>query len=612
MQGKLTADASWLAGELLSAVSPPRAVTVAQWAEAERIIPRGNAEPGRWSNARAPYLVEVMQAVNDDSLHTVVIAGCSQSGKTALAENVVGWAACVDPCTVVWACPTDGGAETASSRLDALINETPTLKPRFGDRTARSRTNNTGLKEFEGGKLVIVSAGSPSSLASHPARLVIADEVDRFPVNLRKEGDPIALLRARQTTFARRKLLAMSSPTQEGISRIEALFKDGDQREWFWACDCGEEHVPDWENVKWTPAKPHEARYEMPCCGQVLDDAQRWAAMARGSWRSTAAGTSGVRSYRFRGLSSPWLRLGDLAREFEAAGNSPVKLAPFYNTRLGLPYEADRGEGAEAEVVRGMAEDYTDIVPRDAALLTAGVDIQAGWLALTVVAWGLGDEAWVMQWHELHGDVRDPATWENLADLLDRKWKHAGGAEMQIEAVAVDSGYETQAVYEFTTKHRMRGKRWFPTKGMPGGGKPLWVRGNDVNRSLSKLFLVGVHGGKTQVMAGISQKEHGPGKIHTRADLADHYWDWLCSEELVAKDVAGGTKTEWRIKKNRRRNEALDTLVLALAARYSQDFGIAERLARLQEGGPVKAPKASIADLAARMAKITNAQHARN
>ncbi len=83
-----------------------------------------------------------------------------------------------------------------------------------------SQVNNTAQKEFNGGRLLIVSAGSPTSLASHPARLIIADEVDRFPMAIRKEGDPIGLLRARQTTFARRKMVLMSSPTQgSGASR---------------------------------------------------------------------------------------------------------------------------------------------------------------------------------------------------------------------------------------------------------------------------------------------------------------------------------------------------------------------------------------------------------
>ena len=90
---ELTADGAALARQLLEGFAPPADVKVSEWAAAHRIIPRGNAEPGRWSNDRAPYLTEVADCTNDDSVHTVVIAGCSQSGKTAgCGENVVGWA----------------------------------------------------------------------------------------------------------------------------------------------------------------------------------------------------------------------------------------------------------------------------------------------------------------------------------------------------------------------------------------------------------------------------------------------------------------------------------------------------------------------------------------
>lgn len=605
---ELPPDAARLARALMEAFAPPPATTVSEWAAEHRIIPRGNAEPGRWSNDRAPYAVEPADAVSDDATHTIVITGCSQSSKTEMAANVVGWAAYVDPCTVVWAVPSDLGAQTASSRFDSMIEATPELRKRFGSRTARSQINNTSLKEFPGGKLAIVSAGSPGSLASHPARLVIADEVDRFPVSLRKEGDPIGLLRARMTTFARRKFIAMSSPTQAGSSRIEALFGEGDQREWHWRCDCGAEHIPSWEQVEWQPGQPQTARYTMTCCGLVLDDAGRWRAMQRGRWIATAEGLPGVRSYRFRGLSSPWIKLAELAQEFEAAKGSPIKLAPWFNTRLGLPFESEVGEGADADAVRELAEAYSgNAVPAEAALITAGVDVQAGWIAVSIVAWGDGDECWPLQWHEVPGEARDPKTWEAVATVLDQQFRHPSGAVLPIEASAIDAGYETQAVYEFSQRQRARGKRHFATKGVAGSGRALWTRGGDITRSLARFFLVGVDGGKGQIIAGLAMPDAGPGRVHSRAEFPPHWWEWATAEEQVQRETAGGVKVEWRLKRGQKRNEVLDTLVLALAVRYSADFDIPARLDRLHRTGSIRAPQATMAELAARMAAVTAA-----
>jgi len=539
-------------------------------------------------------------------VHTIVIAGCSQSGKTEGAANATGWAVAHDPCTIVWAAPSDAGAMTVASRFDAAIDATPDLRKRFGSRTARSTINNSSMKEFAGGRLVIVSAGSPSSLASHPARFVIADEVDRFPVSLRKEGDPIGLLRARSTTFVRRKFIAMSSPTQAGASRIEGLHAEGDQRDWHWLCDCGSKFVPDWDNVHWTPGAPETAHYVTSCCGLALDDGQRWRMMQRGRWIATATGMPGVVSYRFRGLSSPWLKLGDLAREFEAAKGSSIKLAPFFNTRLGLPFESNIGEGADAEQVKDLAEDYPgQQVPFGAALITAGVDVQAGWLAVSIIAWGDGDEGWPLQWHEIQGEARDPRTWEEMARLLEQTFRLPSGGTLPVEAVAIDAGYETQAVYEFSQKHRARGKRWLATKGLAGSGRALWTRGGDITRSLARFFLVGVDLGKAQVLSGLAMADPGAGRIHSRKDFPEHWWRWATAEEQVQRETTGGVKVEWRLKRGERRNEVLDTLVLALAARYSADFDISARLERLQRTGSVKTPAPDMAALAARMAAAT-------
>lgn len=602
----LTGEARGFAASILKSFAPPPDITVSEWAEDERIIPAGNAEPGRWRNDRAPYLVEPMNTVNDDTVHTVVVTGCSQGGKTALCENVVGYQAHHDACTVLWAVPNEDAADNAATRFDAIIAETPAMADRFKERSARSRVNNMRLKSFIGGKLVFASAGAPTSLASHPARVVILDEVDRFPVTLRKEGDPVAIAKARMTTFARPKLFALSSPTQVGISRIETLFEDGDQREWHWRCDCGTNHVPEFENVQWDQGKPETARYVMPCCGQVLTDADRWQLMTRGQWISTGEGQPGVRSYRFRGLSSPWLKMSLLAAEFDAARNKPAKLAPFYNTRLGLAYDAETGEGVEADDVRSLAEVYPGhVVPYGACVVTAGVDVQASWLAVQVVAFGEGDEAWTLQWHEIPGDPLDPKTWSALEEVLLQPLQHAGGAEMSVEAAAVDAGFQSQAVHEFSVKNRARGRRWFATIGRSGPGRALWKRGGDIARSMAKWFIVGIDGGKSQVLSGVVSADGGPGKWHCRQDLPEHFFEWLTAEELVTKETAGGPKAEWKLKRGQRRNESLDTAVLALAARYSFELNIAQRFQRL-DAGTLK-PETSIADLAKRAAALSGA-----
>ena len=297
--------------------------------------------------------------------------------------------------------------------------------------------------------------------------------------------------------------------------------------------------------------------------------------------------------------------MSELAGEYEAAKGSVIKLQPFFNTRLGLPFETDIGEGADADAVRAMAEDYPgDRCPPEAALNTAGIDVQGGWIAVSIVAWGDGDECAALQFHEVPGEARDPRTWAKVAELLEQTFRHPSGAMLSIEAVAIDAGFETQSVYEFSQKHRARGKRWFATKGMSGAGRALGVRGGDVTRSLARFFLVGVDGGKAQILSGLAQAEAGPGKVHSRVGFPEHWWAWACSEEQVQRETSGGVRTERRLKKSQRRNEVLDTLVLALAVRYSNDFDIPGRLDRLMTTGSLRPQQASMSDLAKRMAAV--------
>lgn len=76
--------------------------------------------------------------------------------------------------------------------------------------------NNTILsKIFPGGRLIMCGANSPSQLASKPIRILLCDEVDRFPVSAGSEGDPVSLAQKRMTTFWNNCMGLFSTPTLE-------------------------------------------------------------------------------------------------------------------------------------------------------------------------------------------------------------------------------------------------------------------------------------------------------------------------------------------------------------------------------------------------------------
>ena len=98
----------------------------------------------------------------------------------------------------------------------------------------RGGTENTLLQlHYPGGSLSLTGANSPSSLSSRSCRLVLADELDRMPLSVGEEGDPVSLAIKRSSTFHNRKIIMVSTPTLSGVSRIEQAYRESDQRQYW-------------------------------------------------------------------------------------------------------------------------------------------------------------------------------------------------------------------------------------------------------------------------------------------------------------------------------------------------------------------------------------------
>lgn len=84
----------------------------------------------------------------------------------------------------------------SKSRISPMIRDTKVLSQVFyetksedGAKT-RDGKNTILSKLFPGGRLIMCGANSPAGLASRPVRVLLADEVDRFPDSAGTEGEP--------------------------------------------------------------------------------------------------------------------------------------------------------------------------------------------------------------------------------------------------------------------------------------------------------------------------------------------------------------------------------------------------------------------------------------
>lgn len=566
---------------LKETMKPPPKLSISEWADKYRqLSSESSAEAGRWSTSRAEYQRGMMDAVSDKTIETVVLMTAAQIGKTELINNVVGFHISQDPAPMLVVQPTLEMAQTWSKdRLAPAIRDTPALSAKIKDPRSRDSGNTTLHKVFPGGHVTACGANSPSSLASRPCRVILCDEVDRYPLSAGTEGDPIALAKKRATTFWNKKIILVSTPTEKGASRIEAAYDESDQRRYYVPCaDCGEEQELKWANVRWENGDPTTAEYICEHCGTCWGDAKRFQAIRYGRWQATAKGDGKTAGFHISALYSPWTALEDIVRDFLASKSDPMRLKAWVNTTLGETFEED-GERIDEFSLFDRKEDFGETLPIGAVVLVAGVDVQDDRLACEIVAYGKGEESWSIYYEEIYGDPSGPQLWQDLDFILSQTFTHPEKGDMIIRSTCIDSGgHYTQQVYNYVKLRT--GRRIFAIKGIGGEGKPIIGRPSKNNIGKINLFPVGTDTAKELLFARLRIDEPGPGYCHFPLDREEEYFRMLTAEKKVLRYFKGRPKREW--VKTRQRNEALDCRVYAMAALQVMGINI-EAVAKQQQ-----------------------------
>ena len=557
-------------------------LSVSQWADQHRVLSGKSAsEPGPWRTDRTPYLREIMDALSTDSeVEEVVLWSGTQLGKSECCNNWIGYSIDHNPGPVLLVQPTlDLAKRYSKQRIAALIESTPCLRGRVQPARARDSGNTLLEKEFDGGILVIAGANSGAGLRSMPARDLLFDEVDAYPLTIDDEGDPISIAEKRQDTFARRKRLKTSTCTIKGESRIEQAYLASDRRRYWVPCPhCGERQVLHWANVKWDEGDPESATYACAHCGALISETHKPTMLAQGEWRAEMPEARN-RGYWINSLYSPlgWLSWAAIAREFleaKAAADQgdQTLLQVWTNTRLAETWEL-RGNEIEESAIQQRAEPYgLRTIPRGVLLLTASVDVQGDRLELMLHGWGRGQEYWVIDYVKLYGDPADDVVWNQLDEILKMPLKNAFGIELRIGCCAIDhGGHHAFNVEKFTVARR--GRHVIAIKGQSQRDKPIIGKPTerDTNWKGKKLrtgalvWPVGSDTGKRELLNRLALTTPGPGYIHTSTELDDEFYSGLTAERHVPRYVKGRQVWEWVLKKGQR-NEPLDLWVYGYAA----------------------------------------------
>ncbi len=548
----------------LAVLRPPPDLLISDWADRfRRLSPEASAEPGQWLTSRAEYQRGIMDAFADPAVDMVVVMTSAQVGKTEILNNCVAYHVSQDPSPMLVVQPTLDMAQTWSKdRLAPMLRDTPALAGLVSDPRARDSGNTTLHKIFPGGHITACGANSPSSLASRPVRIVLCDEVDRYPVSAGSEGDPVSLARKRASTFWNRRIGLFSTPTNKGNSRIEAAFEESDKRLYFVPCPhCKHEQSLKWSSVQWEQDKPETAQYACEECGSLWTDAERVRAIRHGKWSPTSE-FKRVAGFHLSGLYSPWTPLDVAVREFLEAKKQPATLRVWVNTYLGETWE-EQGEQVDDYAIAERREAFGETLPIEVVLLTAGVDVQDDRLEVEIVGWGRDDESWSIDYRTVYGDPSSPAVWQDMDSILSQQFEREDDSILMVRAACVDSGgHHTNSVYNYVRPRE--GKRIFAIKGVGGEGKPLVGKPGRNNIGKIKLFPIGVDTAKDVLFSRMRITEPGPGYMHFPLSRSDEYFRQLTAEKLVTRYHKGFARREW--VKIRPRNEALDVRVYAMAA----------------------------------------------
>lgn len=564
-------------------------LTMSQWAARYRVI---NGAP--WLNDTAPYLAPIMDALSDRETQEVVFIAPSQSGKTEVLLNAIGYFSHQEPSPVLVVQPTvEMGESFSKERVSGMLRDTAILGRLFGEARSRDSSNTILHKQCPGGGLDIAGANAPAGLAMRPKRFVGLDERDRHPTSAGAEGDVKAITRARTRRWRkRRKIYEVSSPTDEESSLIWPSFLEGTQQYVQLVCPlCGFAQIPQFASLKYELSESGQVQaasvaYECASCLQRIPQSRQTEVKRTLSLSAPVpARVPHKQSFRLHGIMAAFHDWVEIAQEFVTANGQkdPTMranmLRAFFNTTLGELYRDTILETVKTRLIaRSVRYDGTDPkdapkwhIPREAGIVVAGWDIQHDRGEGVVRAYGIGAESWEIERVILRGDTSQPAFWAQLDEYRTRKtWLHESGAPMRVRAMAVDAGDGSRAKEVYTYCAPRRGDGVFAIKGHGQITAPMIPR-KPTRVKPGFLYVIGVNAIMETIYRRLALEAPGPGYLHFNEYAGESppngvpadYFDQLLSMRRERDEKT--RRYRWVATKNTR-NEVADCETYAYTA----------------------------------------------
>jgi phage terminase large subunit GpA-like protein len=542
----------------------------------------------------------------------VVFRKSTQVGWSSILNAVVGYYIAADPSPILFATASKEAAEEYSKkRIAPLIEDCEALRSKIRVAHARKSGNTLMLKEFDGGFLRFTGAKSPLGFRSDQIRIFIGDELDGWDDDCGGEGHGLDVGARRTDTYEDAKILIGGTPAKpKGISRTEIEFQKSDQR-YFWVpCPhCGfmqplvwrdsGEFIPEGEEaqyhgvfgtgvhrVRWEKdAKgapvPGSIRYFCAKCDQGIDEKFKQKMLNAGDWRPRFPDRRSIDGFKVPGfainaLYAPWKSTvwSEMAQEWWEARDNPEALKTFVNLRLGETWD-EGSERVDAHSLLARLEKYKAEVPQRCCLLVASADVQGGRIEAQITGFGPNEESWLICHEVFWGDpgvMVDPNTgisvWAELEKFLLREWQHESGAKLRPAISLVDSGSNTDAVYDYVLPRQTANRRVYACKGVEYLSRPGMAKEGTAKRHHIRLWDIATTSAKDRILARLKippslAGEPKPGYHHLPDFTTEEYLQQLTSEQKITIRDKRTRRLVQRYVSNHTRNEALDLTVYA-------------------------------------------------
>lgn len=429
-----------------------------EWAEDNVIIDKTSSFPGKFKSTTAPWTKELMEIFADNDVRELSIMCSAQSGKTQALMVLAAWAIAEDPGPLMWVMAAQDEAEDfMKTRLFPTLNECPAIRNIMPTERGGRRK---GTIDFPSMPLHVRGAGSPSKLQSVPVRWLILDEVRNYPAGA------LEMVKKRVRAQWNSKIAMISTPLSENDA-VHQAFLDGDQRHAYCACmACSEKFTPKWEHLTFPENEITKIegrwmfdslapliRLRCPACGHEHADEPFVRKRLANSveWRAhNAAAPKHKVSFTWNSIIPPWVRWRDIVEEFlvakrQATFGNILPLRTWQNETMGEPWQERTKETLFADATQ--ASDYEPNKTYGGRLFLT-VDVQKNCVWFVVREWYPGGASRLIDYGSL------PEI-DSIVDLIKKYGIDNGN-------VLIDSGYETQLVYQ---KILQNGATWKPTKG---------------------------------------------------------------------------------------------------------------------------------------------------